>query len=397
MVHKMRFDVRDIPAAARYGLSARKLWIYVKALLFGWACLFIFVNFGYLAAGASLGHVWDGGRLLPLPQGVFWESVPAVVLLAVGLLLALVALLRGSLKVARIAFEQTRGDDFYSGKDADAFAKEHFKPVLVTPLVLLVGIALAVVGGIILGLLASIPGGVGPVIAGIGAIPAWGLALLVVLGGVAFVASFCLVPAIVACTKGDTFESLFELFSTLTSQPWRLALYGLLSAAVRLVGLAVFAAFAAAALKFVSLTMSPITGGDIFYDTVASGLRVLAPAVVGAGSTIFSPVGAVASGPAWTGLGGVLCAISGVLIFLTVASYWLSSCTSGWTLIYLALRHRKDGEDLLQRADDEEYREFEKEYGSADEAAERESAAGRGPEDEVGPEGDSRDDEEEEE
>lgn len=392
MVHKMRFDVRDIPAAARYGLSARKLWIYVKAMLFGWACLFIFVNLGYLAAGASLSHVWDGGRLLPLPEGVFWESVPAVILLAVGLLLALIAMLRGSLKVARIAFEQTRGDDFYSGKDAEAFAKEHFKPVLITPLVLLVGIALAVLGGLILGLIATIPGGVGPVIAGIAAVPAWGLALLVVLGIVAFLASFCLVPAIVASTKGDTFESLFELFSTVTSQPWRLVLYGLVSLAVRLTGLVVFAAFSAAALKFVSLTMSPFTGGDIFYDSVASGLRVLAPAVVGAGSTIFSPVGAVASGPAWTGAGGVFCAISGVLVFLTVASYWLSSCTSGWTLIYLALRHRKDGEDLLQRADDEEYREFEREYGSADEAGE--SEVGPEPEEDC-VEPDEGDDEEE--
>jgi hypothetical protein len=321
-----------------------------------------------------------------MPAGVFWESVPAVVLLAVGGILGLVALLRASLKVARIAFEQIRGDDFYSGKDAEAFAKEHFRPVMLTPLVLLVGLVIAVVGGLILGLLATIPGGVGPVIAGLAAVPAWGLALLVVLGAVALAASFCLVPAIVASTKGDTFESLFELFSTITSQPWRLVLYGLVSAVVRVLGLLAFAAFAAAALKFVSLTMSPLTGGDIFYDSVASGLRQLAPALVGAGSTIFSPVGAVASGPVWTGLGGVLCALSGVLIFLTVGSYWLASCTSGWTVIYLALRHRKDGEDLLQRADDEEYREFEKEYGSADEASEAPAPCEDGPE--TAPEGD---------
>ena len=369
MVHKMRFDIRDIPAAARYGLSARKLWIYVKALLFGWACVFVFGNLGYLAAGATLDHVWQEARLLPLPAGVFWESLPAMLILAVGLVLAVVSLLRAGLKVARITFEQIRGDDFYSGRDAEAFAKEHFKPVIITPLVLLAGIILAVVGGLVLGLLADIPGGVGPVIAGIVAVPAWALALLVVLAALAFIVSFWLVPAIVASTKGDSFESLFELFSTITSQPWRLVLYNLVSGLVRMLGLLVFAAFAAAALKFVSLTMSPFTGGDILYDSVASGLRQLAPGLVGAGSTIFSPVGAVASGPAWSGLGGVLCAISGVLIFLTVGSYWLASCTSGWTLTYLALRHRKDGEDLLQRADDEEYREFEREYGTADESS----------------------------
>ena len=368
MVHRMRFDVRDVPAAARYGLSARKLWIYLKALLFAWACLFIFVNLGYMAAGATLDHVWEDGRLLPLPGGVFWESVPATILLAVGIILGLVALLRASLKVARIAFEQIRGDDFYSGKDAEAFAKEHFRPVILTPLVLLVGLVLAVIGGVVLGLIATIPGGVGPVVAGLAAVPAWGLALLVVLGAVALLASFWLVPAIVASTKGDTFESLFELFSTITSQPWRLVLYGAVSALVRALGLLAFAAFAAVALKFVSLAMSIATGSDIFYDSVASGLRQLAPGLVGAGSSIFSPVGAVASGPVWSGVGGVFCAVSGVLIFLTVGSYWLASCTSGWTVTYLALRHRKDGEDLLQRADDEEYREFEKEYGSADEA-----------------------------
>jgi hypothetical protein len=61
-------------------------------------------------------------------------------------------------------------------------------------------------------------------------------------------------------------------------------------------------------------------------------------------------------------------AVSGAVIALLIASYWFSSGSSAWTVIYLAVRHRKDGEDLVRRADQEDQAEFEKQYGSADDS-----------------------------
>lgn len=362
MVHKLRFDVRDVPACARYGLSARKMWIFFKAMLFAWASWIIFVYLGYLAAGESLAARWSSGRLLPLPAGVFWESWASVVLLIVGLLLAVVAILLAQLKTCKVTFEQIRGDDFFSGKDAARFCRSHYKPVLATPLILLVGLAIAFGGALLFGLIISIPS-VGPIVGGLSVVFGWGKSLLVVLGGVAFLLSFIMVPAIVATTKGDIFESLFELFSTITSQSWRLFVYCLVAFVCRTLGLIVFALFSVGALAFMFGSVS-LVAGEAFGASVSTGLQTLAPEAVGAFSSLVYPVGPGAGGQPWGGVSGALCALSAAAIFLVLLSYWLSSGCSGGTLIYLALRHKKDGEDLLQRADDEEYREFEEQFGS---------------------------------
>ncbi len=67
----------------------------------------------------------------------------------------------------------------------------------------------------------------------------------------------------------------------------------------------------------------------------------------------------------------MLIAASGTAIFLFLASYWYSSCTAMWTIIYLGARHSRDGEDLLLRAEEEEYREFRRVYGSTDNGGDR--------------------------
>jgi hypothetical protein len=359
---RLYFDVRDIPSAARSGLSARKIWIFWKALLLSWLIWLVSVYLGFLAAGSDLSSRWETSRLLPLPGGLFWESWPAVLLLAVGALLMLYVMMAAATKVSRITFEQIRGDDFFSGRDASAFLREHRTPLISTPLAILCGLALAVLLGFVLGLFGRIPG-VGPVLVGILSVPAWGLALLTVLLGAGFLACFLLVPSIVACTKGDTFESLFELYSTITAQPWRVLLYWITGFVSRLLGLALFMVFASAAVAFLSWTVSLGMGNQGLESTLSSGLQMVAPEAIPWFANAFNPVAAVAPGQAWTGLAGLLAGLSGVAILLTVKAYWLSSGTSAWTLIYLAVRHRKDGEDLLRRADDEDQREFEKLYG----------------------------------
>lgn len=368
MSRKMYFDVRDVPSCARLGLSGRKMWIWFKALVLSWAAWSAFTYLGWLAADpAGLGAVWGSSRLLPLPAGIFWTSWQSVALLAGGILVMTAVMLSAALRASRITFEQIRGDDFFSGREAAEFARRHGRPLYATPAALVAGLALAVLCGLLLGLAGRIPA-VGPVLLGILAVPAWSAALLVVLGSIALLAAFPLVPAIVACTKGDTFETMFELFSSVTSQPWRLALYALASFITRVLALAVFLAAGSLALGILVHTTA-LAGAPSPYALLQGGLRYVAPSLVGAYAGLIDILG-VSGQPGATvqPLAGALLAASGAAIVLVAASYWFSSCSSAWTVIYLAVRRRKDGEDLLRRADQEDLAEFEKQYGSADES-----------------------------
>lgn len=381
MKRDLRFDIRDIPSAARLGLSGRKIWAFFKASALSWAVWAASVYLGFLAADpAGLGARLESGRLLPLPSGVFWMSWPAVGILTVGLLTIAGIQMKTFLEVSRMTFEQLRGDDFYSGREARKFARAHWKPLAAVPAALLAALALAVICGAVLGLATRIPSA-GPVIFGLLAVPAWGLSLLCVLAASALAMSFVLVPAIVASTKGDTYETIFELFSTITSQPWRVALYFLIALLTRAAAMGVFLAFCSAAAGFLGWT-SDIGLGRNPAGALAGGLQIVAPELAGRFAISFDLLGLSGGTDPFPGPTGAVTALAGTAIVLIAVSYWLSSCSSAWTLIYVCIRKRKDGEDLLARADEEDFREFQRLYGSADEssrrAGEAQEACGQG-------------------
>ncbi len=342
MSSRLYFNVRDIPSAARSGLSARKLWIFWKAQLSAWLIWFVSVYLGYLAAGSDLASRWETSRLLPLPGGIFWESWPSVALLAAGLLLIVYVIMAASIRVSRITFDQISGDDFFSGRDARTFLRQNRNPLISTPLAILTGLVIAAVSGLILGLVGRIPGA-GPVLLGVLSVPAWGMALLAVLLGLGCILSFVLVPPIVAATRGDTFESLFELFSTLTAQPWRVLLYWLTGLICRTLGLILLMLFASAAMTFLSWTVSLGMGTAGLGASLSSGLQMVAPEVFPWFANAFNPVAAAAPGQSWTGLAGVIAGLSGVAILMIIKAYWLSSGSSAWTLIYLAVGTARTG------------------------------------------------------
>jgi len=337
------------------------MWTGFKTLLLSWVLWDFFVYLGFLAAGENMGARWRMSVLMPLPGGLFWSSPVAVALLVAGCLAMAAVLMRGSLMASRIAFEQIRGDDFYSGAEASSFARSHSAPLAAVPLLLVFLVAILLLKGAAVGLLSRIPAA-GPVVASLLALPLWGAMLLAVLTALALLLAFVLLPAIVACTKGDTFESVFELFSTLTSQPWRLLLHGILAVLATALGTAVFALFSAGAMGLLSLTTSWASGGGGFTEAIAAGPRLLAPELL----PFFSRVGTMGGGgsvAAWGGAAGLIAGVSGAAMFLVLLSYVFSCLASAWTLIYVGLRRRRDGTDLLVEADREDMREYERLYG----------------------------------
>ncbi len=368
MIHKLHFDIRDMLLSVKYGLSARNLWVVWKALVLSWLVWSGMVYLGFFAAGDSMAGRWQVSRLFPIPEGLFLESTVALIFMAAALLACLWIIMSAFQKVGRITFEQIRGDGFYSGRDALEFHRGNRKPLLMVPVAVLAGLSILFVKLFIMGLIGRIPGA-GPVIAGILAVPAWGISLFGVLALIALLLSIFMVPAITACTRGDTFETLFELFSSITSQPFRIILYMATGLIARAAALLLFMAFARGAMAIVAFGVGIGMGNTGLATSVQGGLHTAAPQLISHYGSFLSPLGSLAGDPfAWHGAAGWLASLSGVAIALIIFSYWLSSCASFWTLCYLAVRKAKDGEDLLQRADDEDSREFGKRFGSTDQA-----------------------------
>ena len=361
MPEKLTFTVKDIPACTRYGFSARKIWIFFKTLVLSWVIWDFFVYLGFFAAGCDLAAKWSQSRLLPLPGSLFWMDPVPVILLAAGVALIIYVLMRGSLMVSKMTFQQLRGDEFFSTSDAAAFAKGSAAPLISIPIMLIVTLLLIYGAGALTGLISRIPV-VGPVAASLLSIPLWGVMLLGVLTFFALILSLKLLPAIVACTGGDSFESIFEVFSTLTSQSWRLCLYWLLSILVIVLGGAVFLLLSSVAISFFSLSVSAGAGDNGLVAALASGPQLLAPEALPFFSGLLGQQGDV---QALSGLAGILAGISGTAILLIIISYFLSSSSSAWTLIYVVLKYRKDGEDLTDIADREERREFDRMYADS--------------------------------
>jgi len=369
VAEELTFSVRDIARCTRYGFSARKIWVFFKTLVKILIIWDFFVYLGFFAAGSDLAARWTQSRLLPLPGSLFWMDPVPVILLAIGVLLIIYVLMRGSLMVSRMTFQQIRGDNFFSTSDAVSFAREHCTPLISIP-VMLVVVLLGIFGaGALTGLLSQIPA-LGPVIAALLSLPLWGLMLLGILTVIALLLSIKLLPAVVACTKGDSFESIFEVFSTLTSQSWRLILYALVSVMVIVLGGIVFLLISSLAISFMSLSVSTGAGSGALGAALASGPQLLAPEMLPFFSGLIT-FGQQADIQAMTGIGGTIAAISGSVIFMIIVSYLLSSFSSAWTIIYIVLRYRKDGEDLLDRADREEQQEFDRLYGDPEEDSER--------------------------
>ncbi len=370
-VHQLGFGVSDAVRAARLGFNARNVWAYWKGILKAWLVWVLFVYAGYYAAGDSMGERLSSSVLCPLPDALFMESVPALILLAAGTLLAILIMMATGLRVSRLAFEQLRGDQFFSESQARQFCRGNWKPLLLTPLTIASGIAILLCFQTLTGFVARIPAA-GPVIAALMAIPMWISGLLIILASLILLLCFFLVPVITAATGGDTFENLFEVFSTVTSRPMRLIRGVIAGMAMRIPALLLLAVFSWGSVRLLGAVADTASGIPGTASSIEGGFSRVAPELVPFYSSIFSPVASTHGAESgWTGLPGVLLAAAGTAILLFLAAYWFSGCTAMWTIIYLGARHARDGEDLLLRAEEEEYREFRKIYGSTDHGGDR--------------------------
>jgi len=365
---EFRFNFVDIFRAPRLALSAKKIWTQFRSL----AAALVLYNLGvYLAlvvSGADVYRIWSSYYLFPtwaLVGGEVALNAAGWVFLVLGVLAAAVAVYVGMTAVAKITVEQLRGNDFFSRREAGRFVRRHWRPVVWAPVMLGLVLALLLGAGLLVGVVGKIPWA-GEVLASLGIVPLFLGALLFVFLGLVFVLSFWLTPAIVATTGDDTFETSFELFSTLSGQPWRLALYELLSGALTLTCGALFAGFSFAALRVVYWVLY-LPMGAKWAAVFGAAWRVM-PAhfrgAAGGGCALCDWWTSWTAGGGWCGgavlplpwpqaIAATFVSLALLVILGIVYAYGLNVHTAAQTIIYTVLRKKKDDENLLEMYDDE--------------------------------------------
>jgi hypothetical protein len=398
---EMYFDFRDVFRAPRLALSLKKIWIHFVALVWGLLVYNILFYLGVFIVAIQQGYTFDlwaeitfgaaNFGIFPCPFVgpyllYFGDIFLAWFVWGVGLAFLLIYgfLARGA--VAKITVEQLKGNDFYTRRESWRFVRKNWKAMIFAPVALVIILALMFAGGIILGLIASIPA-VGQILATLFMFPFYAIGLFYVFLLGVFILSTFFSPVIVASTRNDVFETIFELYTTLSNQPWRLLTYEVLLKIISGIAVMLFTAVSFLGLNALFLSYSVVIADKmtlllqksiqflpqltILYKGVISNLFLgtfpthFIPGSMGS----FTPNGwsEVFINPAiWCGgtvtlpeyditykISVALLAITLNLVLAFIISYGLAIGSVGQTVTYIVLRKKKDDENLLERVDED--------------------------------------------
>ncbi len=356
---KLHFNYKDVFRAARLGFSPKKMWVMFCGLLSGLVAYGILGYLAHAAAGRPLEDTWAMFGLVPLPWSDFgfW----AWLLWGLGALFFAVIMMLASAMAARITSEQLSGNEFFEVKESVKFIKESWRSVLGAPLVIVLFIVFLVACGAVLGLWGRIPL-IGHLTVSLLALPIYFVCLFIAFLLVALAVALWYVPVIVGSTKSDTFDSLFETFSAITAQPWRLAVYTALLKLVTLTGFLVFAWFTMAALGLAFKVLAAAMGQK-FVDIALSGVALYTPpvalnAMIGAMNNGLWGLGgmpplAPCSDLGWAGhISAFITGMSLNIVRLIVLSYAASAFVVGQTIIYGIIVMKRDERNIFERKEE---------------------------------------------
>ncbi len=372
------FDFRDLFRAPRLAFALQRLWIQVVGLLVGYVGYLVLTYVSYLISGYEIAATWkryglvicpfSSGELLPwYGWGVY----------AMAALILVIAYLVANTAVSRATYMLAKGNHFYTWREAYGFAFRKILSVLLTPVSLAVLIGLLVLGGLVIGLLGRIPY-IGPLGLSLFTVFWFVAALFLVFFVVVLFVSLLMTPSIIATTDEDAFEAVFQTFSLVWSQPWRLIFYTVLNAVLSIGGGGIFAVFVKQSIMLMNKLFAAFMGVD-FINLMHNGMAMLQGWLIWGQSSLEKLCGEFYQYIYFTNnflplpdlsliiqISSILYALSLLFVGVWVVSYLFSIFTVGNTLAFVVLRKKKDDENLLERKDKEEETEEEEIETEAD-------------------------------
>jgi len=377
---ELHYNWQDVFRAGRLGFSPRKIGVAVKGLFYGALVYSILSYAALMISGMSYKAIWQNYRFIPSPfiQGnLNWIGI---ILYVIACLAALFFYLVTLTAISKITFEQLKGDEFYEGREAWAFALKNWKGAFGSPIFLAVIIAVLLLVGLVMGLVFLIPH-VGPILIGLFSFPLMAGAFFIVYLTIVTGVVLLIAPAVVSSTDSDTFDTVFEAFSVINDQTWRFILWELLLLVTTVICAFVFAYLAKMALSLTNLVIKQWAPDNwsVMWKNAKWYLYLpnffpleLArwfPSVLFVQSPFLSE-GIAKS----TLLGSFFMGLSFYLVAFVVVGYAMTVFGSGQTLIYTILVKIKDDKNLLEEKEElfgEEFEEEEKEEEEKEEKKEK--------------------------
>jgi len=352
----LEFTFKDVFRAARP--SSKRIWVAFEGIFIAAIIYAVFSYLTFLTGGWGIKRIWQEFRFLPMPLGHHFPWYSWLIWI-IGLLGVFYFYAVTTTAIAKIQFEQLRGDEFYETREAWRYAFKNWQAPFLSPITLIFFSAILILIGMCFGLVGRIPY-VGQIAIGCLALPIIAGALFVVYLGIVLVVTFLTANAIVATTEGDTFDTIFESFSLINEQTWRYVLWQIILGIVTFVGTFIFAILLREALHLtrwaLGVWQGPRGWWNIMWNNAHWYLHITwIPIWVGNYfPSLVLPYKFISAGASGvtTSFGGFLLGLSFYVIVFVVLGYAVSTWVSGQTIIYIILVKLKDEKNLLEKKEE---------------------------------------------
>ena len=362
---KLYFDIRDIFRSPRLALSGKKIWIFLKANLFGFAVYWVFSYIALILGGANFSDAITKYGLYPCIYSTENTLFLSYIIYWVGIIFWVISIFFACTAVSRITYKQLKGDDFYSVADARKFVMNHRYPIILSTVTILLIAAFFSLGAIIFALIGKIPF-IGEIIFALLYILIFFGSIFTIYTIIVFITSSIYSPAIVATLEEDTMGTVFQSYSITWSQPWRLVLYHLVLLPITIIGVTVLKWFLFTGYTLINIIFGvDWLMGTKLHNIVGWATELVNPkfdfcnftqSSVSFGNIITQPTllslqdGAVISSTEY--VAGTIIAIILFILLMSIVSYGLSILSVGETIIFTILKKKSDDENLLYRSDE---------------------------------------------
>ncbi len=371
------FDIRDIFRTPRLSLSGKKIWVHSIGLGLGWAIYLVLSYLALMINGQSISEIWNTHFLFPCLWNV---NLPiawyAWVIYGLGLALWLVIFLLASLAVSRITYKQLKGDEFYSSGDSYNYIKKHGTAVIMGPVSIVIIMMFFIVMAIIAAWLAKWPV-LDIIFLGLPYLLYFVVAVFVIYTAVVFAISLILAPSIVGTAEEDTMETVFQSYSTLWAQPWRLVIYETVVCTIGAAAAWIYGYIMIFGYQFFNLVFGQnwLMAGKISRITEQAssyifGVNSPLTPYISKIFNLYTPASLGMVKPLYLTTTDIITiimvALAMFVIGASIFAYLLTNFSVGQSLIYIILRKKKDDENLIERKDEDELEEEEEDEVSED-------------------------------
>lgn len=357
---KLHYNYKDLFRSTRLGLSLKKMFVMLCSLLVGFIMYFVVAYIAYVSSGVSFSDVWANYKLFPFPvMGITQLQWYSWLIWGAGLVLYFMAFIFGQTAVSKITFEQLKGNEFYEMKESVKYSWKFWKSAFLAPVTLVILIAIMFLGAFIFGLVGRIPY-FGPLFLLLFIVPIVFGALFTVYLIIVFFVSLFVSPVVTGTSKSDTFDTLFEIFSIVWDQPWRLAVWSGLIFALSTFGFYLMSIIVKYTFELTRWALAFWNNGtwlrmweNAFYFLPPVPAYNFAERIADmAAPFLLSAAPFVASNWA-VNFGSVVIGLFLYVTGFTVVSYFLSSWTAGLTILYINVVKIKDDVNLLEEKEEE--------------------------------------------